>query len=213
MPEFGRLLEGYQRYHDLPAFAAQRERMGKLAHDGQHPEIMVITCADSRVLPSQVFDIDPGDMFVVRNVAALVPPFETTPGQHGVSAALEFAVHALQVKQIVVLGHRHCGGCKVALTQELQGTKPGEGGFIAQWISLLDAGREKVVARHGADSAEAEIAMEQEAVRVSLENLRSFPAIAEKLAAGIIKLRGTFLEIGEGELHVLDEETGEFSPV
>ena len=210
MPEFVKLLDGYKRYRS-DAFTTQKERMGKLAHDGQHPEIMVITCADSRVLPSQVFDVDPGDIFTVRNVAALVPPFETSPGQHGVSAALEFAVHALEVRQIVVLGHRYCGGCKVALTQELQGTKPGEGGFIAQWISLLDAGRETVVAKYGSDGPAAELAMEQEAVRVSLQNLRTFPCVQRKLEAGTLKLRGTFLEIGEGELHVLDEETGEFS--
>src|SRR3546814_11152214 len=91
---------------------------------------MLIACSDSRVDPSQIFDTDPGEMFVVRNVAALVPPFETTPGHHGVSAAPEFAVKVLKVKEIVVMGHGMCGGCKAALTQELRGTEPGEGGSI-----------------------------------------------------------------------------------
>jgi carbonic anhydrase len=180
--------------------------------EGQQPQVMVIACSDSRVDPSQIFDVDPGEIFVVRNVAALVPPFETTPGHHGVSAALEFAVQVLKVREIIVMGHGLCGGCKAALTQELQGTEPGQGGFVADWIALLDEARDSVAHVHGTTGRPAERAMEQAGVKVSLENLRSFPCVQQKEAKGTLTLRGAFA-ISDGVLHLLDESTGEFAPV
>jgi carbonic anhydrase len=174
---------------------------------------MVIACSDSRVDPAQIFDTSPGEIFVVRNVAALVPPFETNPGRHGVSAALEFAVQVLKVGEIVVMGHGKCGGCKAALTHALKDAPPGDGGFIHSWIELLDGAREKVVERFGDDrSRDAERAMEQEGVKVSLENLRSFPCVREKEKSGEIKLVGSFFAIADGQLHLLDESSGTFSP-
>jgi len=174
---------------------------------------MIIACSDSRVDPSQIFDTNPGETFVVRNVAALVPPFEPTPGHHGVSAALEFAVQVLGVGEIVVMGHGRCGGCQAALTQELKDAPPGEGGFIADWISMLDGAREKVIAHYGeSHDREALRAMEREGVKVSLANLRSFPCIREKEAAGQLKLIGAVFAISDGVLHVLDEASGEFAP-
>jgi len=172
----------------------------------------VIACSDSRVDPAQIFDVDPGEIFVVRNVAALVPPFETAPGHHGVSAALEFAVQVLKVKEIIVLGHGMCGGCKVALTRELHGTAPGEGGFIADWIALLDPARDDIAAAHGIEGRDAERAMEHAGVRVSLANLRTFPCIREKERNGELRLRGAFFSISDGVLNLLDEETGKFVP-
>lgn len=212
MPEFNELLKGYRRFRE-EGYPRQRARYDRLVEHGQHPKLMIIGCSDSRVDPAQIFDVDPGEIFVVRNVAALVPPFETTPGQHGVSAALEFAVQVLQVRQIVVMGHGMCGGCKAALTQELHGNKPGEGGFVAQWISLLDGVREPVVQKHGTDGREAERAMELAAVRQSIENLRTFPCVKEKEANGSLKLRGTFFAISEGVLYHLEKDSDEFEPV
>lgn len=174
---------------------------------------MIIACSDSRVDPAQVFDVDPGEIFVVRNVAAMVPPFETTPGHHGVSAALEFAVQVLKVKEIVVMGHGMCGGCKAALTREMHGTEPGEGGFIADWIALLDDVRDEVAALHGTEGRPAERAMEQAGVRVSLNNLRTFPCIRRKERDGELRLTGAFFAISDGVLHVLDEARGVFEPV
>ena len=149
---------------------------------------------------------------VVRNVAALVPPFETSPGHHGVSAALEFAVQVLKVREIVVMGHGMCGGCKAALTQELRGTEPGEGGFIADWIEMLDEAREPIARQLGVEGREAERAMEQAAVKVSLANLRTFPCVQEKERRGSLTLRGAFFAISDGVLHLLDEKNGRFSP-
>jgi len=174
---------------------------------------MVIACADSRTDPAMVFDADPGEIFVVRNIAAMVPPFETTPGLHGVSAALEFAVQALHVREIVIMGHGMCGGCKAALTQELRGAERGHGGFIADWISMLDEVRAPIAAELGTTGREAEQAMEHAAVKLSLANLRTFPNVRALEAEGKLRLRGAFFAISEGVLHLLDEESGEFAPV
>lgn len=210
-PPLSRLIDGYRRFREA-AWTPNRERWRSL-REGQQPEVMVIACSDSRVDPAQIFDVDPGEIFVVRNVAALVPPFETAPGHHGVSAALEFAVQVLKVKEIVVMGHGMCGGCKAALTQELHGTEPGEGGFIADWMRLLDDVRDPIAHSHGTQGREAERAMEHAGVRVSLANLRTFPCIRRKERDGELKLRGAFFAISDGVLHLLDEASGEFHPV
>jgi carbonic anhydrase len=209
--ELNRLIDGYRRFHDT-GWTPRRERWSEL-REGQQPQTMIIACSDSRVDPSQIFDAAPGELFVVRNIAALVPPFETTPGLHGVSAALEFAVQVLKVKEIVVMGHGMCGGCKAALTQELRGAERGDGGFIADWIGLLDEAREPIADQLGTEGRPAERAMEQAAVRVSLENLRTFPCIRSKLRAGELNVRGAFFAISDGELHLLDEASGEFATV
>ena len=211
MASFADMMDGYRRFRET-GWAEQWERWDEL-RDSQSPGVMVIACSDSRVDPAQIFDTNPGEVFVVRNVAALVPPFETTPGRHGVSAALEFAVQVLKVGEIVVMGHGRCGGCQAALTQELKDAPPGEGGFIAHWIDLLDDAREKVRATHGDDhSREALRAMEKEGVKVSLANLRTFPCIREKEKSGALRLIGAYFAISDGILHVLDAQTGEFSP-
>lgn len=211
MDGFDDLLRGYERFR-AGRWQAEHERWERL-RGGQEPRIMVIACSDSRVDPAQVFDVAPGEIFVVRNVAALVPPFETTPGHHGVSAALEFAVQFLKVREIVVMGHGLCGGCKAALTQSLHGEEPGRGGFIADWIDLLDDARAEVVAAHGSEGRLAERAMEQAGVKVSLANLRTFPCVSELEGKGRLSLHGAFFAISDGVLHLLDESIGEFAPV
>ena len=172
---------------------------------------MVIACSDSRVDPAQIFDVSPDEIFVVRNVANLVPPFENDAGRHGVSAALEFAVTQLEVPEVVVMGHGACGGCVAALTQKFEGAAPGHGGFIAHWVDMLEPARERIVAEHGADSPEAIRAMEHEAVRVSLANLKEFPFVAERLADGRLSLRGAHFAIADGVLRVMNDD-GSFAP-
>ncbi len=212
MVRFEDMIDGYRRFRS-GAWKDQHDRWKELAQ-GQNPRVMVIACSDSRSEPSDIFNTLPGEIFVVRNVAALVPPFETTPGLHGVSAALEFAVQVLQVEEIVVLGHGMCGGCRAALTQSFKNAVPGEGGFIADWIQMLDEAREQVVGRHRElDSRDAARDMEFEAVKVSLANLRTFPCIRAKEAKGTLKLHGAFFAITDGVLHCLDEESGRFAPV
>jgi carbonic anhydrase len=207
MSGFENLLDGYRRFraHD---WAKQRARWTELA-DGQSPSTLVIACSDSRVDPSQIFDVSPGEIFVVRNVANLVPPFENDASRHGVSAAVEFAVTQIPVQEIVVLGHEFCGGCKAAMTHVFDGAAPGAGGFIAHWVDMLDAARDTVVAECGHGDA-AQRRLEHEAVKVSLANLRSFPFVAEAEQAGRLRLRGAWFGIREGELKLLDEASGTF---
>ena len=174
---------------------------------------MILACADSRSDPAEIFDARPGEMFVVRNIAALAPPYETSSGFHGVSAALEFAVTQLEVGEILVMGHGMCGGCAAALTGQFDDRRPGHGQFIADWVRMLDRARDKVQARHTELDRKAFLDMEQEAVKVSLANLRSFPWIAEREKAEKLKLHGAHFSIAEGRLYVLDEAEGTFRPV
>lgn len=207
MSGFENLLDGYRRFR-AQDWAKQRARWAQLA-DGQSPNTLVIACSDSRVDPAQIFDVSPGEIFVVRNVANLVPPYESDTSRHGVSAAVEFAVTQIPVQEIVVLGHEFCGGCKASMTQVFDGAAPGAGGFIAHWVDMLDAARDAVVAECGHGDA-AQRRLEREAVKVSLANLRSFPFVAQAERAGRLRLRGAWFGIREGELKLLDEATGAF---
>ena len=208
---FARLIDGYRRFRETD-WSRERSRWTELA-EGQSPKVMVLSCADSRVDPAQIFDARPGEIFVVRNIAALAPPYETSRGFHGVSAALEFAVTQLDVGEILVMGHGLCGGCAAALTGQFDGTPPGEGHFIADWVRMLDQARDHIRAHHPDLDAEAFQEMEREAVKVSLANLRTFPWIREREAQGDLKLHGAHFSIAEGRLYVLDEAEGDFRPV
>ena len=210
MTDFSGLIDGYRRFK-ATGWRQQRQRWSELA-EAQNPKLMVIACSDSRVDPTIIFDTSPGEIFMVRNVANMVPPFETTPGRHGVSAALEFAVTQLEIPEIVVLGHQSCGGCAAALTQRFENMAPGEGGFISTWMSLLDDARERVVAKHG-EGEEALHALEHEAVKVSIENLRTFPCIRSRERQGRIRIHGAYFAVADGLLHLLDEHSGNFHPV
>ncbi|MXO61726.1 carbonic anhydrase [Qipengyuania oceanensis] len=210
MKTFADMIEGYRIFRSGD-WREERARWAELA-EGQSPQVMVISCSDSRVDPAQILNVAPGEIFVVRNVAALVPPYETTPGRHGVSAAVEFAVQFLKVKEILVMGHGLCGGCQAALTQSLHGNELGEGGFVAHWVDMLEEAREPIAARLGTSGREAELAMELEAVKVSLTNLMSFPYVQEKVERGELTLHGGHFAISDGILRVLDHGTGEFVP-
>ena len=205
------LIEGYRRFRET-GWTRERERWSELA-EGQSPSVMVIACSDSRVEPAQIFDVKPGEIFVVRNVANLAPPFETAPGHHGVSAALEVAVTQLEVEEIVVMGHGSCGGCAAALTGQFDEAEHGEGHFIAEWVELLRQARDRVRERHATLGKDAFLEMEWAAVKVCLANLRTFPWIAERERDGRLALHGAHFSIEEGRLCVLDEAEGSFRPV
>lgn len=204
MPEFTALVEGYHRFRS-DAYVRQKARFDALASEGQSPPVMIISCCDSRVDPATVFDTVPGQVFALRNVANLVPPYETGGGLHGVSAAIEFGVLGLAVSHIVVLGHAQCGG----ITAALNGGDLGQSGqsFIDGWVDIVRAARDDVLARSPADpQRELELA----AIKVSMSNLRTFPFIAEQEQAGTLRLHGAYFGIADGVLHVLDEQTGVF---
>jgi carbonic anhydrase len=210
MKGFGNLLDGYRRFR-ANRFESARERWQELA-EGQAPRAVVIACSDSRADPATIFDSNPGEIFVVRNVANLVPPFETGGGRHGVSAALEFAVTQLNVPEIVVMGHEGCGGITAALTGMFHGAVAGEGGFVHKWMSQIERPAEAISAELGTGE-EAQRTLEEVSIRQSLANLRTFPFVAEREKAGSLKLLGCHFSIRDGELWLLDEAEDVFRPV
>jgi len=198
----------YQRFKDgdFQPNAADFEQMAEI---GQSPDVMVVSCCDSRVPPEAIFSSGPGDMFVVRNVANLVPPFETCGRYHGVSAALEFAVLNLAVKHIVIMGHSGCGGIKTALDQNA--AEQTELKFISNWMSMLDDVKLRVLsANQTSDKKHIQAELELHGIQASLKNLRTFPFIKELEDQGELNLHGAHFEVGTRLLTVLDEETGKF---
>jgi len=203
-----RLTEGYRAFLDerLPR---EKNRFEALAEKGQSPEVMIIGCCDSRVSPEVIFDASPGEMFVVRNVANLVPPFETGGDYHGTSAALEFAVQALRVKHIVVLGHARCGGVR-AFADDTAPLSPGD--FIGRWMSLIKPAGERL-GPHDGNLDEYLPRLELAAIENSLQNLMTFPCVRILVERGKLQLHGAYFGVATGKLLVRDPETGEFKPV
>lgn len=176
----------------------------------QTPKVLIVACSDSRVDPAILTGCEPGDMFVVRNVANLVPPYEKTPGNHGVSAAVEYAVKILAVEHIIVLGHSSCGGIQALM-------QPGRdelGEFIAPWVEIAGPAIAEVNAQlPGKDESLRQHACEQAAVLVSLENLLTFPWVFERVMRGEVYLHGWYFDLGRGELLSYLPETGSFEPL
>ncbi len=209
LPEL--LADRYRRFK-FRHFAPNIDHYADLAANGQNPEVMIVSCCDSRVDPETIFSAMPGELFVVRNVANLVPPFETTGKYHGVSAALEFAVLNLRVKHIVVMGHSSCGGIRASL--EHDAARQSEALFISNWMSIIDEGRQKIVASWaGRPIAEVRAELEREAIRISLDNLRTFPCVQHLEAKGRLNLHGTHFDIASGTLSALNEATSQFVDV
>jgi carbonic anhydrase len=210
MRGFGNLVEGYRRFRGN-RYEVERGRWEHLV-EGQAPRALIIACCDSRADPATIFDSDPGEIFVVRNVANLVPPYEANGGRHGVSAALEFAVTQLNVPEIVVMGHEQCGGISAALTGKFHNAPAGEGGFLHRWMSQIDAPADAIAKEHGT-GPEAQRLLEEAAIRQSMANLRTFPFVAEREKNGTLVVLGCHFSIRDGELWVLDEAKDSFRPV
>ncbi len=173
---------------------------------------MVVSCCDSRVEPEAVFSAMPGELFVVRNVANLVPPYETDGKYHGVSAALEFAVLNLRVKHIVVIGHSGCGGVRACI--EHDAAQQTEAEFIANWMSMLDGARDRLLAENASQPLPVlRTNLEREGVKVSLANLRTFPCVQTLEGKGRLNLHGAYFDISTGQLSVLNEATNAFVPL
>jgi len=199
-----KLEAGYRAFLD-DRLVRERQRYETLARQGQSPEVMVIGCCDSRVSPEVIFDASPGEIFVARNVANLVPPFETGGEYHGTSAALEFAVQALKVKHIVVLGHARCGGIR-AFAEAAAPLSSGD--FIGKWMSLITPAAERVGAR--GDTADDLRRLELAVIELSLANLMSFPCIRILVERGRMRLHGAYFGVADGVLLVRDPATGRF---
>jgi carbonic anhydrase len=184
MPYLKQLIDGYRRFREKD-WAHERERWSELA-EGQSPQVMILSCADSRVDPAQIFDGRPGEMFVARNIAALAPPYETSEGYHGVSASLEFAVTQLKVGEILVMGHGFCGGCAAALTGQFDDIAHGEGHFIADWVGMIGAASERVRSRHKTlETTEAEL----------MATVFPHPTLSEMMHESVLAAYGRTLHI------------------
>lgn len=197
------LIEGYRAYREK-RWPELRSLHKVLAERGQAPQTLVIACADSRVDPATIFNAGPGELFVVRNVANLAPPFEDAPGFHGVSAAIEFAVKQLKVTTVLVLGHAQCGGVAAALEDRVRDPNS----FLDAWISLLDTAKSRI---H--DHGDRVTELEHESIRVTLENLATFPFVQDAIRERGLNLIGMRYGVADGGLELMDTVTGAFKPV
>ena len=203
------------RYHGwkATAYAENQAWYRRLAADGQHPRAMMISCCDSRVHVTSIFGADQGEFFIHRNIANLVPPHKPDGQQHGTSAAVEYAVTALKVAHVIVMGHSNCGGVQGCLDM-CTGKAPSleeKSSFVGRWMDILRPGYERV--KDIADEGQQRSALEKEAVVVSLENLMTFPFVAEAVTAGTLTLHGLWHEIGEGGVEQYTPTTGGFVPI
>jgi carbonic anhydrase len=203
------LIDGYRTFTSqrLPT---EQTRYRELSERGQSPAVMVIGCCDSRVSPEVIFDAGPGELFVVRNVANLVPVFQPDGGAHGVSAALEYAVQVLKVKHVVVLGHAQCGGIR-AFIDDIDPLSPGD--FIGRWMQMFIKPGEQVSQREHESRQDFTTRIEKAAVFRSLENLMTFPFVRNSVERGEMSLHGAYFGVAEGSLFVLDPEAKEFRGV
>ncbi len=201
-----RLIDGYRNFREsrLPS---ENNRLKLLANVGQRPKIMLIGCCDSRVSPEVIFDAAPGEIFVVRNVANLVPPYELAGEYHGTSAALEFAVMALKVRHIVVMGHGRCGGIDAALNNR---NPLSHGDFIGKWMSIMDDTASEVRNDASVSDDKKQKELEHRGVHLSLQNLLTFPWVKAAYDAGELSLHGAWFDVSEGELHVLNSKDERF---
>src|SRR5262249_15170123 len=209
MPLPHRLVEGYRQFAD-GRLRREQDRYRELAEAGQSPEVMVIGCCDSRVSPEVIFDARPGEMFVVRNVANIVPPYAPDGQAHGVSAALEFGVAALKVKHIVVLGHAQCGGVR-AFAEDAEPLSPGD--FIGNRMKLMAPAEEKIGARGEESQGDYLRKLEQANVINSLDNLKTFPRLAKMVERGAVQLHGAYFGVATGSLFVYDPAQDKFERV
>lgn len=204
-----RLTNGYRAFLE-GRFTSEQSRYQQLAEAGQRPEIMVVGCVDSRVSPEVIFDANPGELLVVRNVANIVPPYEPDrDSQHGTSAALEFGVQALRVKHIVVLGHMFCGGIR-AFADDQEPLSPGD--FIGRWMSQIAPAAESLGRRPADDDGSYLRKLEFASVELSLRNLMTFPCVRILAERGKLQLHGAYFGIHSGHLLIRNPETGRFEP-
>lgn len=206
MEDIHRMIQGFRRFRKT-YFSGETELFDRL-QEGQEPRTLVVACSDSRVDPALLTRSKPGDMFVIRNVANLVPPYEPDSRFHGVSSALEYAVRVLKVEHIVVLGHSDCGGIRTMLSADSAALN---GEFIGHWMEIARPAFDEVVARLGHKPLELQLqALEKAAIMLSIENLLSFPWIKNATEAGQLHIHGWYFDLRKGELSCFDPDRNDF---
>jgi len=202
------LLSGYRQFM-ANRYLRESARYRDLAREGQKPSTMIIACCDSRAAPETIFDTGPGELFVLRNVANLVPTYAPDGGQHGTSAAIEYAVQALGIRDLVVMGHGRCGGIQAALAP--LGTPLDSGDFIGKWIGMLAPVAEQVQTATFMTGAERQTLLERLSIRNSVSNLRTFPYVRALEEEGKLRIHGAWFDISTGELWIMDAGSGDFA--
>lgn len=202
------LIKGYRNFMN-GRYLDERERYRSLAESGQKPHTLIVACCDSRAAPETIFDAGPGELFVVRNVANMVPPYEPDGQYHSTSAALEFAVQSLRVRDIIVMGHGRCGGIRAALDPNAEPLSPGD--FIGKWMNLVKPAAEQIQNNSLMTAAERQTAMERVSIRNSIENLRTFPCVKILEDRGKLGIHGAWFDISNGELWIMDPVSKDFS--
>ncbi|MGX5667263.1 carbonic anhydrase [Rhizobium daejeonense] len=201
------LIAGYRNFMS-GRYTAESERYRHLADQGQKPQTLMIACCDSRAAPETIFDAGPGELFVMRNVANMVPPYEPDGNYHATSAALEFAVQALRVKDIIVMGHGRCGGIRAALDPNAEPLSPGD--FIGKWMGLVSSAAEQIQGNSVLTDSERQTALERISIRNSIANLRTFPCVRILEERGKLQLHGAWFDIANGELWIMDPDSRDF---
>ncbi|MBB4104124.1 carbonic anhydrase [Allorhizobium borbori] len=204
-PEY--LLAGYRSFM-AGRYTAERDRYVELADHGQQPHTLLIACCDSRAAPEIIFNSSPGELFVVRNVANLIPPYAPDGSHHATSAAIEYAIQVLKVANVVIMGHGRCGGIQAALSPSF--TPLSDGDFIGDWMGLLKPAAEQIQTSSLLTAGERQTALERVSIRNSVNNLRSFPFVREREKAGEVHIHGAWFDISSGELWVMDGDSGDF---
>lgn len=206
-----RLLDGFDAFHQ-EYFQADDSLYEDLVNRGQTPKVMVVGCSDSRSDPAIITRAEPGDLFVVRNVAALVPPYIKDGYPHGTAAALEFGVRQLKVEHIIILGHSLCGGMNLLSETSNGDDTPLE--FVKDWVDIAAEAREAIAKLDKETSPAARArAIEQQGIRVSLQNLSTYPWIADRVTQGKVSTHGWYFDFTHGALYACDPETGQFAPL
>lgn len=207
-PQF--LIDGHTHFKEK-TYPENRQRYEELAK-GQTPKVLLVGCSDSRVDPITIFGAEPGDLFIVRNVANIVPPYETEGAFHGVSAALEFGIMHLEIEHVVVLGHAGCGGIKAMMDPETEFRS--DMVFISDWVKMMSDDRDAVLAEmpHASMGDKLE-ALELRAINSSINNLRGFPFVKSKEDAGELALHGAYFDVSSGSLFALDTKTNQFNKI
>lgn len=207
--EIMRLIIGFKQFREK-FFVGENSTYSRLSNSGQVPKTLIIGCCDSRVDPAIMSSAGPGELFVVRNVANLVPPYDADGGRHGVSAAIEFAVVNLKVENVIILGHRQCGGIRALLFPE----ESKAGGFVQEWVKVAEPARARAISDVGLDDPQALWKQcELESIKTSIENLKKFPFVAEALQTRDLNIMGIYFDIEKGELLELNDKTTQFESI
>lgn len=213
-PAIKKLIQGYKQFVDLYSEGEEAKKFERLVKKGQKPKIMLISCCDSRVDPTVMFNTDPGDLFVVRNVANLVPPCDTSPHHHATSSALEFAIRFLKVEHVIVMGHTNCGGIRALMEMPDAMAKSTEPSFILQWMKIVEDAKWEVEIEASDKPLDEQVNLcELKSLEISYHNLMTFPFVKDAVEKGELSLHAWVFDLENRDISVYDATTYAFEKI